>query len=150
MVFFAIFKPAQGKALTGILGGLRRPVFLKRRKTMKQNETITSYATYLKSNHWRARQRSFLKKSKGRCALFPWLRVGKVGGKYYRYACHHMHYGCLGDERWRRDVVILSHFAHDQVIHGLLSGWKRPQQQRVYPNFWQRLAHAWCQFTTLF
>jgi hypothetical protein len=32
------------------------------------------------------------------------------------------------------DVICLCPFAHSFIIHGLLSGFKRPSQQRKYPN----------------
>lgn len=55
-----------------------------------------------------------------------------------------MHYKNLGDEKLGRDIVPLSPFAHDFIIHGILAGFKSAGQQRNYPNFAQRLAHFWC------
>jgi hypothetical protein len=35
-------------------------------------------------------------------------------------------------------------FVHNLILHGLLSGFRRPSQQKNYPNTAQRLAHFWC------
>ncbi|MBW4692229.1 MAG: hypothetical protein KME27_10730 [Lyngbya sp. HA4199-MV5] len=56
---------------------------------------------------------------------------------------HHLDYRNLGHETYWWDVLVLSPAAHDWLIHGLLSGWKRPRQQKHYPNLPQRLAHNW-------
>jgi hypothetical protein len=81
--------------------------------------------------------------------MLPWLYIGKVKGKHHAYNMHHTHYRNLGREQLWIDVVPLSKFAHDWIIHGILSGFKRPSQQRNYPNMPQRVAHAWCRLPLL-
>jgi hypothetical protein len=80
--------------------------------------------------------------------LFPWLRVGKVGGKHHTYSIHHRHrsaYERLGYEAWHRDVLVLSRFAHECIFHWLLSGGKRRvHHQKSFPNALQRLVNWWC------
>lgn len=98
------------------------------------------YRNYITSTEWRSKHKEFLKASHYRCAFFPWVKVGKKR----RYNVHHMNYENLGSERLWVDVVCLCPFAHGFIIHGLLSGFKRPSQQRSYPNTAQRLAHFWC------
>lgn len=97
------------------------------------------YSEYIVSSEWRNKHREFLQKAGYRCA-FSGLKIGK--GK--RYACHHMHYENLGNENYGRDIVCLHPWFHKWVIHGLLSGFKRPSQQKIYPNTAQTIAHAWC------
>jgi hypothetical protein len=99
-----------------------------------------NYKHYIISTEWRSKHKDFLKTSHYRCALFPWVKVGKK----HRYNVHHMNYKNLGSERLWVDVICLCPFAHSFIIHGLLSGFKRPSQQKNYPNTAQRLAHAWC------
>lgn len=99
-----------------------------------------NYAKYIVSIEWRDKHSYFLKHSHYRCAMFPWVKVGK--GK--RYNCHHMNYENLGSEQLWIDVVCLCPFAHNFIIHGLLSGFRRPSQQKHYPNKAQQLAHFWC------
>jgi hypothetical protein len=103
-----------------------------------------TYRTYISSDKWRSRHRPWLKQSGNRCSMFPWIRLGQVGGKYHPYDMHHTTYERLGKEKLWRDVLPLSPFAHDWVIHGILSGWKSAGKQKHYPNAAQRLAHAWC------
>lgn len=98
------------------------------------------YRSYITSNEWRSKHKDFLKSSHYRCAFFPWVKVGKKR----RYNVHHMNYENLGSERLWVDVICLCPFVHSFIIHGLLSGFKRPSQQKRYPNTAQRLAHAWC------
>lgn len=98
------------------------------------------YKSYITSQEWRLKHPIFLKKAGYRCSMFPWLKVGR--GR--RYNCHHMHYRNLGDERYRRDIICLSPFAHNVIIHGLASGFKRPSQQKNYPNTAQKILHLWC------
>lgn len=100
----------------------------------------TDYRNYIISPEWRLKHKGFLKQSHYRCAMFPWIKVGKKA----RYNVHHMNYDRLGDERLWHDVICLCPFAHSFIIHGLLSGFRRPSQQKNYPNTAQRLAHAWC------
>ena len=99
-----------------------------------------NYSSYITSTEWRSKHKDFLKSSHYRCAFFPWVNVGKK----YRYNVHHMNYKNLGNECLWVDVVCLSPFAHSFIIHGILSGFRRPSQQKNYPNTAQRLAHMWC------
>jgi hypothetical protein len=99
-----------------------------------------NYSQYIISTEWRSKHKDFLKSSHYRCAFFPWVKVGKKS----RYNVHHMNYRNLGKERLWVDVICLSPFAHSFIIHGILSGFKRPSQQKDYPNTAQRLAHVWC------
>jgi hypothetical protein len=98
------------------------------------------YRSYITSTEWRSKHKDFLKSSHYRCAFLPWVKVGKK----HRYNVHHMNYKNLGSECLWVDVICVCPFAHSFIIHGLLSGFKRPSQQRSYPNTAQRLAHAWC------
>lgn len=102
------------------------------------------YQTYIKSDKWRSLHKPFLKRSGHRCAMFPWLRVGRIDGKYHKYNLHHITYENLGDEKYWWDVLPVSKFAHKHIIHGILSMYKRPEEQEKYPNFCQSVAHAWC------
>lgn len=98
------------------------------------------YRDYIVSPEWRGKHKDWLKESGYRCSMFPWIKVGK--GK--RYHCHHMRYN-LGEEVLWEDVIVVSPLAHKHIIHGILSGYKRPSQQKGgYPNTAQRLAHLWC------
>jgi len=99
-----------------------------------------NYRAYITSTEWRSKHKIFLKSSHYRCAFFPWVKVGKK----HRYNVHHMNYKNLGSERLWVDVICLSPFAHSFIIHGILSGFRRPSQQKNYPNTAQRLAHMWC------
>ncbi len=82
--------------------------------------------------------------------MFPWIRCGKVGGKYHKYNVHHTNYKRLGSERYWLDVIVVSPFAH-WVIHRILGGADRVQHQRSkYPNGAQQLAHFWCRVPYLF
>jgi hypothetical protein len=101
---------------------------------------MMNYKTYITSTEWRSKHKDFLKSSHYRCAFFPWVKVGKK----HRYNVHHMNYENLGSERLWVDVICVCPFAHSFIIHGLLSGFKRPSQQKRIPNTAQRLAHAWC------
>jgi hypothetical protein len=101
---------------------------------------MMNYSQYITSSEWRSKHKDFLKQSHYRCAFFPWVKVGKKA----RYNVHHMNYSNLGNERLWVDVICLSPFAHSFIIHGILSGFRRPSQQKKYPNTGQRLAHAWC------
>jgi hypothetical protein len=42
------------------------------------------------------------------------------------------------------DVVCVHPWVHKWILHGILSGFKRPSQQKSYPNTAQKLAHYWC------
>lgn len=103
-----------------------------------------NYAKYIVSEEWRDKHKVFLKRSHYRCA-FSFLPVGKkIKGRYFGYAIHHMNYENLGSEQLWIDVIALHPFIHRWIIHGILSGFKRPSQQKKYPNAAQRLAHFWC------
>lgn len=99
-----------------------------------------NYYSYIRSRSWLSRHPSWLKRSKYRCAMFPWVKVGKG----HSYHCHHMSYKNLGYEKLYRDVIVLSPFAHNLIIHGILSLGQKPSQQSHYPNLLQRIAHFWC------
>lgn len=102
------------------------------------------YKTYITSPEWRNKHKGFLKRAHYRCS-FSLLPIGKtIKGKYFGYAIHHMNYQRLGDERIWEDVIPLHPFIHRWIIHGLLSGFRRPSQQKNYPNKVQQLAHFWC------
>jgi hypothetical protein len=100
--------------------------------------TSVNYRDYITSPEWRSKHKDFLKRSRYRCSFLPLLSVKK------RYNCHHMNYENLGDEELWRDVIVLHPFIHKWIIHGILSGFKRPSQQKSYPNLAQQAAHAWC------
>ena len=101
------------------------------------------YSKYIRSKEWLGKHSNWLK-SFNSCAAFPFLHLGKSSRGYHRYNMHHTHYKTLGHERLWWDVVPLSIFAHQHIVHGVLSLYKRPSQQKVYPNLCQRLFHAWC------
>lgn len=109
-----------------------------------------NYHEYIKSTSWLSKHKGWLKASGYRCAAFPWLRLGRVGGRYHRYNIHHTHYKTLGHERLWWDVLPLSDFAHHWVVHGLLSGWKKPSQQQHYPNPLQSAFHCYCRLMMFF
>ena len=98
------------------------------------------YSSYMISDEWRDKHADFLKAAHYQCALTPWVKIGK-GAKY---RCHHLTYAHLGHEKYWWDVLCLSPFAHDRIIHGICSGGKRPHQQKHYPNTAQSLVHSWC------
>ena len=103
-----------------------------------------NYRTYITSSEWRDKHKEFLKRSHHRCS-FTLLPAGKtIKGKYFGYNCHHMNYENLGDETLWVDVIVVCPFVHNFILHGLLSGFRRPSQQKNYPNAAQRLAHFWC------
>lgn len=101
---------------------------------------FVDYQTYITSDKWYSKHRTWLAAVGNYCTMFPWVRLGNG----YRYVIHHMNYKNLGDECLGRDVVPLCPFAHDYVIHGILAGFKSAGKQRNYPNLAQRLAHLWC------
>ncbi|MBW4444128.1 MAG: hypothetical protein KME10_23465 [Plectolyngbya sp. WJT66-NPBG17] len=109
----------------------------------------TEYRSYINSQEWRSKHRGWLARSHNTCSMLPWLAVGRVKSKYHPYNMHHTHYQNLGHEQLWCDVVPLSKFAHDCIIHGVLSGFKRPSQQKHYPNGAQRIAHNWCRLSLL-
>jgi hypothetical protein len=122
----------------------------KKKADNRRSNSKIDYREYIRSPEWRKKHSKWLKASDYRCAFFPWVRVGKPfkgrfsKRKYRGYNCHHMHYRNLGREKLNRDVVVLSPFVHQFIIHGILSGWRKPSQQQHYPNAFQRIAHGWC------
>ena len=105
------------------------------------------YNLYIRSQEWRAKHKNWLQRAGYRCALFPWVAIGKTHkGKYRRYAIHHLHYRRLGQERYWWDVLPLCPFAHNWIVHGILSGFRRAKQQRHFPNCAQKLIHVWLRF----
>lgn len=99
-----------------------------------------NYQSYIVSPEWRGKHKEFLRRSRYRCSFFPFIKVGRK----HRYNCHHMNYENLGNERLWVDVIVVCPFVHQFIIHGLLSGFKRPSQQKIYPNTAQKIAHFWC------
>ena len=53
-------------------------------------------------------------------------------------------YNNLGDEQLWVDVICVHPWIHKWILHGILSGFKRPSQQKNYPNLAQRTEHFWC------
>lgn len=112
---------------------------------MKHRRHAPQYSDYIRSDAWRDKHRAWLQQGQYRCAMLPWVVVGRqVNGQYRSYRIHHLHYGNLGREQYWWDVLPLCPFAHDWIIHGVLSGWRSAGQQQYYPNTAQRMAHAWC------
>ncbi|HEY9610607.1 hypothetical protein [Allocoleopsis sp.] len=100
-----------------------------------------NYSHYIQSNEWYRKHKHWLLESNYRCSMFPWIQCGK--GKPYRV--HHKTYDNVGDEELWKDVIVLSPFAHDFIIHGILSGFKSAGKQKgKYPNRYQKFAHHWC------
>lgn len=103
-----------------------------------------NYHAYIVSTEWRAKHKPWLKAC-GRCPI----TFRRLGGGRGKYNIHHTHYQSLGKERLWWDVIPLSKWVHDFIVHGILSGFKRPSQQRNYPNLAQRLFHNYCRLTML-
>ena len=106
----------------------------------KQTKPFVHYKTYITSDDWYSKHPAWLKAVGYRCTMFPWIRIGKG----HRYVVHHMNYKNLGYECLGRDVVPLSPFAHNFVIHGVLAQFKSAGKQGNYPNLLQRTVHFWC------
>jgi hypothetical protein len=100
--------------------------------------TKADYRAYITSPDWRGKHKGFLKRSRYRCAFLPFLSLKK------RYNCHHMNYDRLGEEVLWEDVICLHPWIHRWIVHGILSGFKRPSQQKKYPNKFQQTFHFWC------
>ncbi len=99
------------------------------------------YCAYIKSKEWYAKHKDWLLGSGYRCSMFPWVKCGKG----YPYRIHHKAYDNVGKETLWKDVIVLCPFAHDFIIHGILSGFKSAgKQKKKYPNKAQRLVHLWC------
>lgn len=111
--------------------------------TKKSKLMHVDYHHYIKSVEWREKHKFWLLESGYRCSMFPWIQCGK--GK--RYRIHHLPEGYenLGNEVLWEHVIVLSPFAHDWIIHGILSGFKSAGKQNPpYPNKAQDLVHGWC------
>ena len=93
----------------------------------KQAKPFVHYRTYITSDNWYSKHLAWLKAVGYRCTMLPWIRIGK--GR--RYAIHHMNYKNLSNERLGRDVVPLSPFAHNFVIHGVLTWFKSAGKQGI-------------------
>ena len=106
------------------------------------------YTEYICSKDWLEKHPKWLR-SFGRCSAFLFIPLGKSDDGYRSYNIHHIHYKTLGRERLWWDVVPLSLFAHHHIFHGVLSFYKRPSDQRTYPNLLQRVFHAWCRLMIL-
>lgn len=107
--------------------------------TRRKNQ-VRPYQEFILSPEWRDKHSIFLKASGYQCPV-TWQRIGKG----HKYNCHHLHYDRLyGSERFFFDVIPLSKFAHDKIAHGILSGFKRPSSQKVYPNTPQRIFNYYC------
>ncbi|MGB3508970.1 MAG: hypothetical protein WBA93_06965 [Microcoleaceae cyanobacterium] len=110
------------------------------------------YKDYIYSDAWRSKHPKFLKATGYRCQMFG-IRVGSRNRrfKYKPYNIHHCTYDNLENERWQRDVFVLSRRAHN-LIHGWLAlSWKPisvTQQDKnpynLYPNWLQKTVHLWC------
>jgi hypothetical protein len=105
----------------------------------KPNPRHLNYNSYIHSDAWRSHHPAWLKAAGYRCTVFPWIRISRG----HPYAIHHLNYRNLGSEKLGRDVLPISKFAHQWIIHGLLSRFKSPGEQRGYPNLAQRLLHYW-------
>lgn len=100
------------------------------------------YHEFMYSNKWRQFQKHCLTASHHRCA-FTHVRLT-------HYNIHHTHYHTFGGaERYWFDCIPLHPWVHDHIVHGVLSGWKRPRQQRHYPNLPQRVFHSLCRLNLL-
>jgi hypothetical protein len=109
----------------------------------------STYRHYIKSQEWYGKHKRLLKESGYRCSMFL-VPCGK--GKPYRI--HHLPQGYKNgneqgwenlDEKLWEDVIVLCPFAHDFIIHGVLSGFKSAGKQwGGYPNILQNIVHAWC------
>ncbi len=111
---------------------------LGKNRDLKMSLTKADYKLYITSQEWRYKHKTFLKRSRYRCAFLPFLSLKK------RYNCHHMNYENLGDEQLWIDVICVHPWIHKWILHGILSGFKRPSQQKNYPNLLQKTAHFWC------
>ncbi|ETR71251.1 MAG: hypothetical protein OMM_08244 [Candidatus Magnetoglobus multicellularis str. Araruama] len=91
-----------------------------------------NYHIYIQSSQWRNK------------ALFM-----KVLACIWRFSllplvfgdAHHIKYNNITKEIYLRDIVIIGPFVHSLVVHGILSGFKRPSQQKNYPNSLQSIVH---------
>jgi hypothetical protein len=122
---------------------------LEQRKLRKKPLTRADKDAYMNSEEWRLMQRIWLARTRYRCQMFPWKKIGKsVRGRYKGYEIHHLNrkaYRRLGKERYKRDVVVLSTFAHQWIYHRILSfGKTTVAKQKSFPNVFQRITNFWC------
>jgi len=91
-----------------------------------------NYQIYMQSKQWRAKA-LFIKilACIWRCSFLP-LIFGDA---------HHVKYDNLTNELYLRDIVIVGPIVHILIIHGFLSGCRRPGQQENYPNTLQSMVH---------
>lgn len=86
------------------------------------------YNTYIRSNVWYAKSARFKAAAGGRCVMFPWMAA---------QVSHHLTYDNLHDEKFIRDCIPLSRFAHS-LIHENSIGkyfWKDKLVRRRLMNF---------------
>ncbi len=117
----------------------------KSKDRLQYHDYVRQLRDYMQSRDWKDKHKGWLSKCNYRCTMFPWVTVGKkVARQYHPYRIHHLHYGSVGREKLWWDVLPLCPFAHDWIIHGVLSGFRSAGQQRHYPNAAQRAVHLWC------
>ncbi|MEL7086551.1 MAG: hypothetical protein AAGM36_18875 [Cyanobacteria bacterium J06597_1] len=106
------------------------------------NRSSSNYTDTLKSVAWKSKRTIALRAWGYRCSLRPWVNLkGKM------MHLHHTNYNRVGRERIWFDVVPLSEDSH-RFLHRWLGGHERASyQQSRYPNWLQKLAHAWCRLT---
>ena len=90
-----------------------------------------SYYSYIKSNKWKSKAK-FFKLLACLYRLSPFPLIG--------YA-HHTNYNNLYRETYLKDIIIVGDLSHFLIIHGILSGFKRPGEQDYYPNRAQKIFH---------
>lgn len=150
MSLFAVMKIVHGVLVpNSIRLSKEDKIILQQRKLRKKPFTRAEKDMYMNSEEWRLMQRIWLARAGYRCQMFPWKKIGKtVRGKYKGYEIHHLHkkaYRRLGKERYKRDVVVLSKFAHQWVYHRILSfGKTTVAKQKKFPNILQRICNFWC------
>ncbi len=66
------------------------------------------YLAYLGSDKWRQKSKAFRNVMLNRCCVLPFLKSNDA---------HHMTYANLEHEIFLRDVVPLSNFIHDGIVH---------------------------------
>lgn len=128
---------------------------LEQRKLRKKPLTRADKDAYMNSAEWRLMQRIWLARAGYKCQMFPWKKIGRsVRGKYKGYEIHHLHrkaYRRLGKERYKRDVIVLSTFAHQWVYHRIFSfGKTTVAKQKSFPNVFQRIMNFWCILPNVF
>ncbi len=150
MILFAGMRIVHGVLVPGSIKLSKEDKkILEQRKLRKKPLTWAEKDAYMNSAEWRLMQRIWLARAGYRCQMFPWKRIGKsVRGKYRGYEIHHLHkkaYRRLGKERYKRDVIVLSTFAHQWVYHRILSfGKTTVAKQKKFPNTFQWIMNFWC------